>query len=195
MAGMKLTLTNYFVFQIGWLACVLGAAKGQPLFGLMVAVMAIALHLGLANRRWVEARMLLYCAAIGTVFDSLLLATGWVSYPNGGWLPGMAPFWIVAMWFLFASTLNLSMAWLKGRVYLAVLMGALGGPLSYIGGQKLNAIRLEQPEAALMALAVGWAVLMPVLSALAQRMNGFEQLAAGEVTQPGWCDVQVNERA
>lgn len=192
---MKLSLINYVAFQIGWLACVLGAAHGRPLLGLMVAVLMIAMHLGMASRRWTEAKLLIYCGAIGTVFDSLLLATGWVSYPNGEWLPGLAPYWIVAMWFLFASTLNLSMGWLKGRKYLAAFMGALGGPLSYIAGQNLNAIRLEQPEAALILVAVSWAIMMPALCALAQRMNGFEAVNAGETKPIGWFSDEVNERA
>jgi len=171
---MKLQLINYVSFQAGWLACVLSAAYGRPLIGLMIVVLLTALHLGLALRRRIEARMLLICAAAGAVFDSLLLATGWVSYPNGEWLPGLAPYWIVAIWILFGTTLNLSMAWLKGRFYLAVLMGAAGGPLSYIGGQQLGAIQLENEPAALIALGVAWAVLMPALSLLAERMNGFE---------------------
>lgn len=195
MAIMKLSLFNYFAFQIGWLACVLGAAHGRPLSGLLIAVLVITLHLRLASRRWVEAKMLLYCASIGTVFDSLLLATGWVSYPNGEWLPVLAPYWIVAMWFLFASTLNLSLAWLKGRVFLAAFMGALGGPLSYIAGQNLNAIHLDQPEAALILVSVAWTFLMPALCVMAQRMNGFERLPVGVAVQTEWGSDQVNERA
>ena len=192
---MKISLINYVAFQIGWLACVLGAAHGRPLLGLLVAVLLIALHLGLASQRWIEAKLLLYCAVIGTVFDSLLLATGWISYPNGEWLPGLAPYWIIAMWFLFASTLNVSLSWMKGRMYLAALMGALGGPLSYIAGKNLNAIRLEQPTEALILVTLSWAVMMPVLCVLAQRMNGFEQLPAGGLAPMAWRSEEVNESA
>jgi hypothetical protein len=189
---MKLSLINYVSFQIGWFACVLSAANGRPLLGLLVSVLVIALHLRLTQRRWTELKLLLGCAAIGTVFDSLLLATGWVSYPNGEWLPWLAPYWIVAMWFLFASTLNLSMAWLKGRLWLAAFMGALGGPLSYIAGQKLQAIRLENPEPALIVVAIAWAVIMPALTLLAQKLNGFERDVIPAVVQTGWCSDRVN---
>jgi hypothetical protein len=99
------------------------------------------------------------------------------------------------MWFLFAATLNLSMAWLKGRTYLAVFMGALGGPLSYIAGQNLGAIRLENPEAALILVALAWAFIMPALCLLAQRMNGFERNTAGAVVLTGWSSEQVKDRA
>ncbi|MDZ4729448.1 MAG: DUF2878 domain-containing protein [Xanthomonadales bacterium] len=192
---MKLSLINYVGFQIGWLACVLSAANGRPLLGLLVAVLLVAMHLSMARRRWTEFKLLLSCAAIGTVFDSLLLATGWVSYPNGEWIPFLAPYWIIAMWFLFASTLNLSMAWLKGRMWLAAIMGALGGPLSYIAGQNLGAIGLENAPAALTCLAIGWAVIMPVLSVMAQRMDGFKRELTSTTVLTGWCSEWVNGRA
>ena len=180
---MKLSLINYVAFQIGWFACVLSAAHGRPVLGLMMALLLLGLHLALATQFWPEVKLMLACAVIGVTFDSLLLASGWISYPNGEWIPGLAPFWIVAMWLLFAATLNLSMAWMKGRMVLASVMGLIGGPLSYIAGQELGAIRLEQPEAALMAIAIAWAGLMPLLCLLAQRWNGFARDAAIAVVQ------------
>jgi hypothetical protein len=191
---VNLKLLNYLAFQIGWLACVMSAANGRPLLGLLMAVLIVGLHLSLAQNRWVEFKLLLSCAALGTVFDSLLLATGWVSYPNGEWLPFLAPYWIVAMWLLFAATLNLSMSWLKGRVWLAALMGAVGGPLSYIAGQKLGAIQLVNNEAALISLAVAWALMMPILSLLAQRMNGFEARQKPAIVHAGWSSDRVHGR-
>lgn len=192
---MKLSLVNYVTFQIGWFACVLSAANGRPLLGLLVALLVLGLHLSLAPRFCTELKMLLACAAIGTAFDSLLLASGWVSYSNGEWIPGLAPYWIVAMWFLFSSTLNLSMAWLKGKVLLGAFMGLLGGPLSYIAGQNLGAIRLENPEAALIAVAIAWTFIMPVLCILAQRWDGFLREPSAMVVQTGWCSDRVNGRA
>ena len=74
---------------------------------------------------------------------------------------------------LFGTTLNLSMGWLKGRFLLAAIFGAIGGPLSYIAGQKLGGIVLVDSSMALGALAVGWAVFMPILLIIAQRNDGF----------------------
>jgi hypothetical protein len=192
---MNLSVINYVTFQVGWLACVVSAANDRPMLGLMLALLVLGLHLALASRLWAEVKMLLACAAIGTVFDSLLLASGWVSYPNGEWIPGLAPYWIVAMWFLFAATLNLSMAWLKGRMVLAAFMGLLGGPLSYIAGQNLGAIRLENPEAALLAVALAWTGMMPLLCLLAQRWDGFPRENSAAMVLTGWCSDRVNGRA
>lgn len=192
---MKLSALNYVLFQAGWFACVMSAAHGQPLLGLIAVVLILGLHLSLARDLRNELKLVLACAAIGLVLDSLLLATGWVSYPNGNWIPGVAPYWIVALWLLFSTTLNLSMGWLKGRAWMAALLGAVGGPLSYVAGQKLGAIRLENPEAALVAIAIAWALVTPLLCLLAQRWNGFPNEQKSQPVLTGWREAGVNDHA
>ena len=102
---------------------------------------------------------------------------GWVTYPSGQFSPMLAPYWIVTMWMLFATTLNRSMAWLKGRATLAAVLGGIAGPASYYAGQKLGAIEFVEPVAALSALAIGWAVIMPLLMIIAERLDGFQAAA------------------
>ena len=76
------------------------------------------------------------------------------------------------MWMLFATTLNVSMRWLRGRPVLAAVFGFLGGPASYIAGQKLGGIMLVSQPAALSALAIGWAIIMPTLMWLSENLDG-----------------------
>ena len=78
------------------------------------------------------------------------------------------------MWALFATTLNLALRWLKGRPLLASVFGALGGPLAYYAGERLGAVEMPHQASALLALAAGWAVLMPLLTVIARRYNGFD---------------------
>lgn len=173
---MSLAL-NFLAFQVGWFACVLGAANGVAWIGVLAVLAAAALHLARARRPGAELRLLLTATTLGLVLDSLLLATGWVAYPGsfagGQWLPALAPYWLVAMWALFATTLNVSMGWLRGRPLLAALFGAVGGPLSYWAGARLGAMELLQPTLALAALAVIWGLAMPLLMRLAERFDGF----------------------
>ena len=42
------------------------------------------------------------------VFDTLLVWLGWFTYSSGTLIAGTAPHWMVALWMLFATTLNLS---------------------------------------------------------------------------------------
>ena len=76
------------------------------------------------------------------------------------------------MWMLFATTLNVSMRWLRGKTMLAVLIGFIGGPASYLGGQAIGSVILIDEIAALIALAIGWAVIMPLLMRLSQSLDG-----------------------
>ena len=164
---------NFLVFQIGWFACVLGGANGLPWVGTGIAVAIVAWHLTRAVRPKQELLLVLSAAAIGALFDSLLVALGWLAYPSGTLIAGTAPHWIVALWMLFAITLNLSLAWLKRHLLVAVLFGAVGGPLAYLGGAKLGALSFVAPTPALIALAVGWALFTPVLVNLSLRFDGF----------------------
>ena len=84
----------------------------------------------------------------------------------------IVPIWIVALWGLFASTLNISLSWLRHYKILAVLFGLIGGPLSYIAAEKLNAIQLMNSYA-LIAIALGWALLTPLSLLMAEKWNGF----------------------
>jgi hypothetical protein len=182
---MKL-LVNFAAFQFGWFACVLGAANGLPWLGPMVVAAAVALHLLTARRPRSELCLVLAAMGLGLVADSALLATGWLSYPVGLWLPGLAPYWIIAMWALFATTLNVSMGWMRGRPVLTVLMGAIGGPLSYLAGEKLGAIELTRPVHALAALALAWAIAMPLLMWLAARFDGIRNKRVPEFVRRDW---------
>jgi hypothetical protein len=169
---------NLIAFQTGWLACVLSAAHGLPSVGFAVAVGAVALHLWLAARPAAELRLIALAVGIGAIADSLLLAVGWVRYPSGMLIPLVAPYWILAMWALFATTLNVCLAWLKHSLPLAALLGAAGGPLSYVAGARLGGISLVEPEAALPLLAAVWAAAMTLLVIGARHFNGIGPSAA-----------------
>ena len=168
-------LLNLGAFQIGWFACVWGGANGMPALGALAVAVIVAVHLFYtAERPGTELALITVAALIGIVWDSALVALGWLSYPSGTLVQGMAPYWIIAMWMLFATTLNVSMGWLKQRYTLAVLLGAVGGPMAYFAGFKLGGVEFKTLALGLGAQAVGWATLMPVLTVLAERLNGMQ---------------------
>ena len=169
---MSRTLINFFAFQAGWFSCVLGAANGLPWLGVLVVCLIVALHIRSADRPAHEIQLLVLSVILGLVFDSLLVSSGWVRYPSGMMVPGIAPYWILAMWALFSTTLNLSMAWLKNSLVLATVMGAVFGPLSYLAGQRLGAIELVDSRSSMIMLAIIWALVMPILVFAASRVVG-----------------------
>jgi hypothetical protein len=132
----------------------------------------VATHLARTAHPQQELALVLIAAAIGLVWDSLLVFLGWLDYPSGILVSGTTPHWIVALWMIFATTLNVSMRWLKGRMMLAALLGAVAGPLAYWAGSRLGGVWFVEPWLATIALAVGWAVAMPMLMALSDRFDG-----------------------
>lgn len=165
-------LVNFAAFQIAWLSSVIGGAQQMPWLGPLAVCIALAIHLSAARKRFEEVLLVLSCAFIGAFFDSVLVAAGWVTYPSGLFSDFLAPYWIITMWMLFATTLNVSMRWLRGRPKLAALFGFYGGPTTYLAGQALGGIVLSNQVAALIALAIGWAVIMPVLMWLSENLDG-----------------------
>lgn len=165
-------LINIAAFKLGWLSSVFGGAQQLPWLGPLVVLIAVAIHLVRAQRPGSEFLLIVSCGLIGAVFDSALVAAGWVTFPSGMISESMAPYWIVTMWMLFGTTINLSMRWMRGRALLASAFGFVGGPLAYIAGHKIGGIEFVDQTAAVAMLAVGWAVIMPLLMHLGERLDG-----------------------
>ncbi len=165
-------IVNFAAFQVGWFSSVIGAAQQLPWIGPTAVLFVVLLHLSRAKKPVAELSLIATCGIIGAFYDSLLVAMGWVTYPSGMFSDLMAPYWIITMWMLFATTLNVSMKWLKGRPLLASVLGLVAGPLTYVAGHKLEGIEFVNQTAALAALGIGWALLMPMLMSLAEQMDG-----------------------
>lgn len=164
---------NIIAFKIGWVSTILGAANDMPWLGPAVVAVAIAIHLFNAIYPGDEFLLILSAGFIGAIWDSVMVAAGWLTYPTGTIIAGAAPYWIIGMWMLFATTLNLTFRWLRGKLLIAALLGAVFGPLSYYIGAELGAVTINDFTAAMSALGIAWAAIMPGLMLLAPRLDGF----------------------
>ena len=165
-------LINIAAFKVGWLSSVIGGAQQLPWLGPTVVLIAVAIHLVRAHRPSSELMLIISCGLIGAFFDSALVAAGWVTFPSGMFSETLAPYWIITMWMLFATTINMSMRFMRGRPALAVVFGLVGGPMAYFAGHKIGGIVFVNEFAALAMLAIGWAVLMPILMRLGEMLDG-----------------------
>jgi len=162
---------NLLLFQVAWFAAVLGAAGGMAWLGPLALIPVLGVHLALQEDRRGEVRLILAAAAIGFLFDTLMVATGAFT-PVQSLLPRpFSPPWMVGLWMNFAATLNVSLSWLVGRYWLAAVFGALGGPLAYYSGAKLGATETLPSLTGMLMLAVGWAIMTPLLAWLAARLR------------------------
>lgn len=165
-------LINIVVFKIAWLSSVIGGANELPLLGPAAVLVAIAIHLWFVSEPSREMMLILSTGIIGASLDSLMISAGWLSYPSGTIIAGFSPFWIFAMWMLFATTFNISFRWMRDRIALAAVLGALSGPVSYYFGAKFGAVSLDDFNAAMIALAMTWGLALPGLLLLAKRLDG-----------------------
>jgi hypothetical protein len=173
---MTRTISNFVLFQIGWFACVLGAANSMPWTGVVVAALIVTWHLSRSPRPAPELSLILSAVGIGVVFDTLLVQSGWLVYNSPIPSASFAPVWIIALWCCFATTLNVSMRWMHGRWLVAALLGLVAGPIAYLGGAALGGVEVVALTPALIALGAGWALATPLLVRIASRLDGWSIL-------------------
>lgn len=164
-------LINFILFQVSWFACVLGAANNLPWLGVLVTFMVLFWHFIQLKIIQPELILMFTVLVIGGILDQALLSTDLVGYVNHGWSSAVVPVWILALWLAFASILNVSLRWMREKYLLAVIFGAIGGPLAYLGAEKLGAVTLHGTNA-MLALSIGWAVITPILLVLSKYFDG-----------------------
>jgi hypothetical protein len=169
---MKL-VANALCFQLVWLATVAGAAHGLWWAGPVAALLFAAWQVPLSDAPAADLKLMGIAALGGFVIDSALVIGGLLIFTTPVPWEWAAPVWIVALWVAFALTLNHSLAGLKKRPGLAVALGLLGGPLAYwIAARAWNAVELNGSAlVALLAIGLIWAVITPLLLALAERLR------------------------
>jgi hypothetical protein len=166
---------NVVLFQLGWVACILGAAHAMAWVSVVAAGAITAWHLSRATHPRCELALVVVAVLLGLIFETFLVQAGLVRFETGVLIAGAAPYWMVALWAIFATTVNVSLRWLRPRLWLAALLGAVGGPPAYYAGARLGALEFIAAGAALVAIAIGWAILLPALLAAARRLDASAQ--------------------
>jgi len=170
---------NVVLFQASWFAAVLGAARGMLWLGPLAMIPTLAIHLTLQEDVKGEMKLLLAAGLLGVLFDTAFVAGG-VFTPLQHFFPRpLSPPWMICLWLNFAATLNVSMAWLRGRYLLAAVFGAIGGPLAYYSGAKLGATEALPTMTGMLLLAIGWGAMTPFLVRLATFFVADKQAVIG----------------
>lgn len=164
-------IINVIAFQTAWFAAVLGASNGMPWLGMVAVAFALSLHLAFSPD-WRPELLLAFCAAVmGFVTDTLLIATGAFSPIPYVFSAPFSSLWMVMLWVNLATTLNVSMNWLRDRYALGAVFGAIGGPTAYYSGATLGAMtRLPEPGG-LLWISIAWAVALPLLYHMAKLID------------------------
>lgn len=161
---------NLVGYQLVWFAIVISASRGQPWWGIVSALVFVAVQFLYSENRAADARALVAAFACGFLLDGALAATGWLQYASP-LLSLPAPIWILTLWLAFAMTLNHSMVFLRGKPVLAAVLGGVGGPLAYLGAARgFDAVEFTTPAwRAVALLVIGWAIALASLAVLTHR--------------------------
>ena len=105
---------------------------------------------------------------LGLLLDGGMAGTGFLVYA-AAWPAGIAPAWILGLWLAFALTVVPLFGYLQARLWLAAALGGIGGPLAYLAAARgWEAVRFTAPAwHALLWLAIGWGIAVPLLCSLA----------------------------
>jgi len=160
-SGLR-ALLSFVGLQVGWLACVLGAAHGRPWIGPAVVLATLVIHVRAqppADRAR-EVLVLAVAAVLGLLVDTTLISAGVIT----AGAVTVSPVWLIALWpnVAAATARTGSLAFLDERPILASLVGAVAAPLAYQAGSRLGAIGLGNDAArALLAIGAAWSCVLP----------------------------------
>lgn len=164
---------NIVALYAAWFATVLAAANDRPVVAVAASLIVVILNVALAQKWAAEIALIIEAAVIGVIVDASLINFGLAQYAAPGPIPWLPPLWLISIWMAFATSLNVSLAWLKQRLGVAAVLGMIVGPLSYLGGAKLGGMHFSDPVwLGLSVLALLWAAAFPLLLLLARRGDG-----------------------
>lgn len=155
----KSNVVNFVLFQIAWFVAVWGAAEGYGWMGPAAVAGWVIFFMAWHRPARQDGTLLLMTGLIGFCMDSILVWSGSLQFPEWAGPAFPTTIWMVALWINLGASLRHSLKWLTGRYLLGLLFGAIGGPLAYLAGEKLNAISVLEP----VPVVIAWAIAMPLV--------------------------------
>ena len=159
-------LINYFCFLFGWYALIEYGNAAAP----FVAIYIVC-HILAQKTKTRELITLIIVSIIGLANDIFLIHMQVIKFYPTHIFP---PFWFITLWPLFASMLNNCLK-LFSHFNLAVniILGAIGGGLSYFGGSKLNnSISINYHL--IYIICICWAILFPTFIIIAKKIREYK---------------------
>lgn len=160
-------------YQLVWFAAVIGAGRGLAWPAIVGMLLYAATQLSAARHYKADLSLMATAIVLGLLIDGGLIRARLASYAAPWPSAALAPAWILALWVTFAMTFTQSLRWLQTRLWLAALLGAIDGPLAYLGASRgWHAVNFADPAwRGLMWLGIGWALATPMLARLARHWS------------------------
>lgn len=185
----RANIANFIGFQLLWAAVVWGGAKGVwylgwPFLALMLLLQWAA---GRPDRQVLtrDLAMMLVGWLVCLMLEPMLLLSHVLDYrhwPHSAAAPGG----IWALWAGFAVTLYYSLGWLRGKLWLAALVGGAGGAFSMMAGINIGAAQAPRGLSTLLIVyGIVWAALVPVMVVLSDRVLSAQAIRVRQQSKGG----------
>lgn len=162
------------MFYAIWFLCLGMVVQGREVWGIAIVLAFLVGHFAFSKNRPKELLVLFLTVLIGFCLDSAYIVGGVISYstvnPLADWA---APFWILSMYALFATTIDYSLSWIQQTPgWMRAVLGAGGGVASYVAGERMGVADFLLPQwGTVIILALVWAWMFPILYWLNDRLN------------------------
>ncbi|URL60189.1 DUF2878 domain-containing protein [Luteibacter flocculans] len=156
---------NLLGYQGVWFLLVSGAARSSLVVPIAAAVAFVVVQLIMTAEPRSEGRLVVAALLLGSITDGVAAALDWLRYasPAPALPPQGAPLWILMLWASFATTINRSLTVVRGRPWLAAVLGGLGAPLAYSAAASgWHAVEWTSPWAWVW-IGACWAFALPIL--------------------------------
>ena len=164
-------LLNTILFHIVWFVCLLAGSAW--------ALVATGLYLFVHDRYFMrtrrEWRLLLVFIVLGVIIDGTLFQLGVLSSDEASNDIHIPPVWLLCLWVSTGTLFVHSLAFLRSRYWLSVIVGMFGPAMSYFAGAELAGISLAEPLfMSLFVVALVWAMVSPLGLWLSERWELFQ---------------------
>lgn len=166
------SLVNGLMYGAAWSILVIYGAKSPAYVSILTAIGCYIAQLILFakfDRTSLRLCLPLSMMALGLGFiqEMIFIHFKILAYPEEGSFP---PFWILALYPLFALTLNSSLAFLNKNLALTFFLGGIGALFSYLSGQRFGSVQLFLPLAYLV-IFVFWGGFLTVLILINRKLT------------------------
>ena len=93
--------------------------------------------------------------AVGLLLEAISISLGVIDFVGGYF-----PLWLALLWLGFAAMAPVALDWLAKKTWLALLAGAVSGPITYITGVEFGAAAIESTVITVVTYAIVWSLMM-----------------------------------
>jgi Protein of unknown function (DUF2878) len=165
VSGTGGKLVNGVLFNVSWFAILVTQSSSVAL---AIMVLHLVVHFLVLAKGRAELQLIAIVALVGLTLDQLLFLLGVFNLSGTS---ALAPLWLSCLWPVFATTLMHAFSSLQGRPFLASVIGAVGGALSYVAGTRLTVVEFDSPFLGPLVIGALWAVLFPLFLRLAAHLG------------------------